>query len=297
MEKDVRINPKGRCISSKHLEAYKKGIFKYLLEVIKQDPQLSLEMRTENKAIVYFQKKKLLTTKLDTRGKITVTLISSGYYKGKEGPSVNMSDFANFRSKGKVQKYISEAKRFVLYKNGEEFTFQQNIAVGNHSFDNKYLVVDMEWELPQGSIKKEDRIDITRPDLVIVDTEKNTNGYNDIYLAELKVGTGATQGKSGIIDHVDKTNNIIENKKACMALVNDVKSIIANKKELGLIDGQPKDFLFADKPKMMIISAYRGEEEKRKLDEEAHKACDVAREKGMEEPKCLLLNAFITLND
>jgi hypothetical protein len=295
MEKDVIINPKGRCISSKHLEAYKKGVLKYLLEVIKEDPQLSLEMRLGNQAIVYFQKKKLLTTKLDTKGNITVTPLSSGYYKGKEGPSINMKEVANFRSKGKVQKYFREAKRFVLYKKGEEFTFQQNIAVGNHSFDNKYLVVDMEWAFSQE--EESDRIDRTRPDLVIVDTEKNTNGNNDIYLAELKVGTGAAHGDSGIIDHVNSTFEIIQKKEACAALINDVSSIIANKVELGLIEGQPKEFCFADKPKMMIISAYRGEEEKRELDELAQNACNVAIEKGMEEPKCLLLNAFITLND
>ena len=183
----------------------------------------------------------------------------------------------------------------MLYKKGEEFTFQQNIAIGNHSFDNKYLVVDMEWGFSQAEEK--DRIDRTRPDLVIVDTEKNPNGYNDIYLAELKVGTTAVYGDSGIIDHVNSTFEIIQKKEACKALINDVSSIIANKVELGLIDGQPKEFHFANKPKMMIISAYRGEVEKRELDKEAHKACDVAREKGMEEPKCLLLNAFITLND
>ena len=265
--------------------------------MIKKDPQISLEMRLGNEAKLYFQKKLLLTTKLDTRGKYTVTPLSSGYYKGKEGPSVNMKDITNFRNKSKVRKYIDEAKRFVLYKKGEEFTFQQNIAIGNHSFDNKYLVVDMEWEFPQKKKDKDDKISITRPDLVIVDTEKNSDGYNDIYLAELKVGTDAAYGDSGIIDHVNSTFEIIQKKEACIALVNDVTSIIANKVELGLIDGQPKEFHFADKPKMMIISVYRDEDEKRKLDEEAHKACVVAREKGMEEPKCLLLNAFITLND
>ena len=187
--------------------------------MIKEDPQLSLEMRPKNTAILYFQKKKLLSTILDKRGNITVTPLSSGYYKGKEGPSVNMKDIANFRSKGKVKEYIKEAKRLVLYKKGEEFTFQQNIAIGNHSFDNKYLVVDMEWAFSQE--EESDRIDRTRPDLVIVDTKKN-NGYNDIYLAELKVGTIAAYGDAGIIDHVNSTFKIIQKKEACTALINDV---------------------------------------------------------------------------
>lgn len=294
MEKDVKINPNGRCISSKHLDAYKNGILKKLLMAIKDDLELSLEMRRENEAILYYRKGKVLTTRLK-KGSIEVEMLSSQYYKNMNKPSINIEDPANLISKGKIQKYIKEAKQLVLYKDGEEFTFQQRIATGNHSFDNKYLVVDMEWEYPQGKIKKEDRIDTTRPDFVIVDTEKNTDGYNDIYLAELKVGTGATQGPSGIIDHVDKTNNIIENKDACMALVNDVKSIIANKIELGLIYGQPKELHFANKPKMMLISVYRGEKERIELDQEAQKACERAREIKMEEPKCLLYNAYITI--
>ena len=101
----------------------------------------------------------------------------------------------NLRSLTLIRKYFGEAKRLVYFNTvGEEFSFQQSIALGNHSFANRFLVVDMEWEFSQAGIKASDRIKITRPDLVIVDTEKNGNGFNDIYLAELKVGTGAKDG-------------------------------------------------------------------------------------------------------
>ena len=155
----------------------------------------------------------------------------------------------------------------------------------------------MEWQFSQIGIEENERISRTRIDLVNIDTEKNEHGCNDIYLAELKVGTEATDGKSGIIDHVNKTYEIIQKKEACVSLVNDVKSIIDNKTELGLISGQPKDFNFGDKPKMMIISAYRGEEEKRRLDSEMQKAIKKAKEIGMEAPKCILYNALIQLKD
>lgn len=67
----------------------------------------------------------------------------------------------------------------------------------------------MEWQLPQADIKKEERISRTRIDLVVVDTQKNDKGENDIYLGELKVGMDAIGGKSGIIDHIEKTNKLI----------------------------------------------------------------------------------------
>jgi hypothetical protein len=111
------------------------------------------------------------------------------------------------------------------------------------------------------------------------------------------VGTRATDGKSGIIDHVNKTFEIIQKKEACSSLIQDVTSIVANKTALGIISGEPKDFKFAEKPKMMLISAYRGETEKLKLEIEAKKAQKHAKEIGMEEPKCLLYNSLILLTE
>lgn len=285
---------KGRCITDAHIKAYNEGVFKKLLKGIKEDPELSLEIRMKNRVMVYYHKDKILTTYLDDKDNPVVAMLDNKYYKKKEKPSVNIEYIHNLRSLSLIRQYFKEAKRLVyFYKKGEEFAFQQNLAMGNHSFDNKYLIVDMEWQFAQTDIK--DRIKKTRIDLVIVDTQINKNGYNDIYLAELKVGTGATNGKSGIIDHVNKTFEIIQHEGACKSLIQDITSIIANKTALGIIDGNKKEFKFANKPKMMLISAYRGEKEKQALEAEVQKAKDCAKKIGMEEPKCFLYNAQILL--
>ena len=293
MEKELL---KGRYITPKHVEAYKSGVYKTLFKGIKEDPELSLEIRMNNEAMVYYHKDKILTTSLDAKDNPKVTMLDSKYYAGKGKPSVDIENIANLRSLSKIRNYFKEAKRLVyFYKMGTEFAFQQNLAMGNHSFDKKYLVIDMEWQFSQIDLEK--RISRTRIDLVVIDTEKNTNGFNDIYLAELKVGTGAKDGKSGIIDHVNKTFEIIQKREACSSLIQDVTSIIANKTSLGIISGKPKEFHFAEKPKMMLISAYRGETEKKKLEIEAQNAKNRAKEIGMEEPKCLLYNAHILLTE
>ncbi|MBQ8675055.1 MAG: hypothetical protein IJ528_02375 [Bacteroidaceae bacterium] len=297
----MKAEQKGRYITPEHVEAYKNGVFKTLLEAIKEDPELSLEMRLNNEAKVYYHKDKILTTSINSNGEKKVTMLDKKYYDkypDKERPSADIENIKKLRSITLIRKYFRDAKKLTyFYKKGTEFSFQQNIALGNRSFDNKYLVVDMEWQFSQEGIEENERISRTRIDLVIIDTEKNEHGCNDIYLAELKVGTEATDGKSGIIDHVNKTYEIIQKKEACVSLVNDVKSIIDNKTELGLISGQPKDFNFGDKPKMMIISAYRGKEEKQRLDDEMQKAIKRAKEIGMEAPKCILYNALIQLKD
>ena len=154
----------------------------------------------------------------------------------------------------------------------------------------------MEWQLPQADIKKEERISRTRIDLVVVDTQKNDKGENDIYLGELKVGMDATGGKSGIIDHIVKTNKLICSPKACAVLREDVGSIIRQKGALGLFEGDYTGLNLSDTPRMMIILAYRGNEEKKALKEiQEEIAKDKAREQRMAEPLFVWHDALITL--
>ena len=51
-----------RKLSQEHIDAYLNGIFKNLFRVIKEDPELSLEIRRNNEAMVYYRKGKILTT-------------------------------------------------------------------------------------------------------------------------------------------------------------------------------------------------------------------------------------------
>ena len=195
-----------------------------------------------------------------------------------------------------IIRMFKEAKRLVdTYKSGLEFEVQQNIALGNHSFNNRFVVVDMEWQLPQADIKKEERISRTRIDLVVVDTQKNDKGENDIYLGELKVGMDAIGGKSGIIDHIEKTNKLIRSPKACAILRKDVESIIRQKGALGLFEGDYTGLNLSDTPRMMLILAYRGNEEKEALKEQGEFAKDKARELKIAEPLFVWHDALITL--
>ena len=131
----------------------------------------------------------------------------------------------------------------------------------------------------------------------MVDTQKNDKGKNDIYLGELKVGMDAIGGKSGINDHIEKTNKLICSPKACAVLREDVGSIIRQKGALGLFEGDYTGLNLSDTPRMMIILAYRGNEEKKALEEqeEIAKAKDKARELKMAEPLFVWHNALITL--
>lgn len=291
----------GRNISDNHLKAYKEedGCFKKLLSAIKEDPELSFEVRLDNEVMVYYHKDKILTTSFK-RDRLAVKILDSKYYApstGRKVPSVDMQDEKNWDVVSLWRKYFSEAKSLVyFYKKGAEFSVQQNIALGNQSYDNRFLAVDMEWAFAQSDIDIKDRIPRTRIDLVLVDTIPNEQGLNDIYLAELKVGTVATEGTSGTIDHVEKTFKLINTEKACQDLKEDVTNIINVKSELGIYTGTAKQFNLADKPKMMLILAYRGEEEYKRLLKDSTAAQEKAKELGMDEIKVVMHNALIKLD-
>ena len=288
-----------RTITDEHLQAYQEGgCLQKLFDVIKEDSELSFEIRMNNKVMIYYHKDRILTISY-CKGKPSIDTLSEKYYKTDTPPPVSFEDgdlIQTLRDKSQLRQYFREAKRLVgRYKVGEEFEVQQNIALGNRSFSNRFVVVDMEWQLPQSDIKKEERISKTRFDLVVVDMKRNERGENDVYLGELKVGMGATGGKSGIVAHIEKTNEFMKSSKACAVLRADVERIIRQKAALGLLEGDYAGLNLSATPRMMLILAYRGNKEKNALKVQEKNAKDEARKQNMVEPLVIWHKALITL--
>ena len=284
-----------RTITDEHLQAYQEGgCLQKLFDVIKDDPELSFEIRVKNEVMIYYHKDRILTIRF-CKGKPSIDTLSEKYYKNATPPTVSFEDgdlIQTLRDKSQLRQYFREAKGLVgSYKEGLEFEVQQNIALVNRSFSNRFVVVDMEWQLPQSDIKKEERIGRTRIDLVVVDMKRNERGENDIYLGELKVGMGATDGKSGIDAHIKKTNKLICSPKACAVLRADVECIIRQKAALGLLEGDYAGLNLSATPRMMLILACRGSEERRALEMEGEKARERAKALGMAEPLIVWPNA------
>ena len=258
-----------RELSIAHLSMYKpKGKLFVLFNTITADPELSFEIRIHDEVIVYYNKKAILTVIKGNK----IKPLSEKYYKKGEGPTVDISNPAVWQSAKEIDKYLKEAK-LIAYRHSmkREFQLQQNISMGNHDCANRFLAIDMEWQFAQEIIPKRDRIKKTRIDLVIVDLTPNALGVNDIYLAEVKLGTEALKGDSGLQEHVNSTSIIANSKDACQGLIDDVKSILAQKHELGIITGDLPELHLAQKPKMLFILGHRGSQEKKKLEDEMSK--------------------------
>lgn len=279
-----------RKLSDNHLKLYAppKKLGK-LFEVIQNDPELSFEIRREDTSMVYYRKKKLLEIK---KGRIK-ELISNSYL-GKESIKYDLRHEENLNKKEAIIGYFKQAKRCAYsYSFGAEMELQQHIMLGNSSFENRYLVVDMEWSFSQSDTPEEKRLSKkTRIDLVIIDLHKNENGENDTYLTEVKLGINAIKGESGIKGHVEKTKSLINNPIAHEALKKDIENIINQKHQLGIITGTRPKIIYADKPKLMLILAYRTETEKHKFEKELKNI-----QYNKENTRIILYNMFNRLED
>ena len=280
-----------RELSIAHLSMYKpKGKLFVLFNTITADPELSFEIRIHDEVIVYYNKKAILTVIKGNK----IKPLSEKYYKKGEGPTVDISNPAVWQSAKKIEKYLKEAK-LIAYRHSmkREFQLQQNIAMGNHDCANRFLAIDMEWQFAQDIIKDEkDRIKKTRIDLVIVDLTPNALGVNDIYLTEVKLGTEALKGDSGLQGHVNSTSIIANSPYACQGLIDDVKSILAQKHELGIITGELPELHLAQKPKMLFILGHRGTQERKELEDEMYK---LKIPTGLDEPIVMYQDTLIRL--
>lgn len=233
-----------RKLSPEMIQELTKGKYCKILNIVKKDADLSLEIRPKDEVKIYYQKSLILTL-----GRRSYSIMNLGYTKGYLDNL--MLDLNNPKA------YFDIAKSWIrFWKAAKEFSIQQNIMNSNHDGNSRYYIIDMEYVFPQEHLPKELRLSGTRPDLIGIDRETGT-----IVLFELKQGLAALKGKSGVDDHFMKTNAFLADLQFCQSLKEDVVNIIEGKKALGLLktDTLPTP---GDTIQMMYIFAYNNDDER-----------------------------------
>lgn len=218
------ITKKKRALSNAMIKKLKTGVFKNIFNHIVSDADLSLEIRLSSQAIVYYKKSKILT--LHSR-RNEPTILNCGYYVHK--PIINID---------KPSLYFEEVKDLVDIhpKGNKEFSIQQAIAFNNRSLKKEFVVLDMEYQFAQELVKNRTSKN-TRFDLVAYNPKKN-----EIVLLELKYGFASSNGKSGVVDHQDRYEEHVNHPEFRTALIEDMKTILKQKIELGILKNKPEDF-------------------------------------------------------
>ena len=111
----MHLTKKGsmRAITDEHLQAYKEGgCLHKLFNVIKEDPELSFEIRVKSEVMIYYHKDKIMTIRF-CKGKPSIEVLSEKYYKNATPPSVlfeNDDLMETLRRTDQLRKYFKEAK-------------------------------------------------------------------------------------------------------------------------------------------------------------------------------------------
>lgn len=219
----------GRKVNVTLLKQLKSGNHKELLEYIKSDKELRFEVRREGHAKIYY--KKCLALDLGARSR----KVDEKYFTNSRpsefdlGLDIALSEPAEYFRliKAEIDNWQS-----VKNKNKLEFVAQQKIADTNQSPSNRYIIIDMEYNLSQAGVDQKEKR--SGYDLVAID---RTTG--NIILFEVKCGSGALSGKAGLDTHADdfqrnfKSGNNVE--RFTEQLKIDIMNIVTDKIELGII--------------------------------------------------------------
>ena len=261
-----------RRLSTEHLRKYLEGgIYYDFFQYVKADSELAFEIRVKDEVMIYCQKSRILTIAHKKRTADNITMLDSHYYTNRKDGlklTVRLEDSSDLNDMQKVRQYFEDAKALCkTYKSNDEFIVQQQYKTEHNSFSGEYLAIDMEWSPAQTNIPVEYRLDKrTTIDLLVVSNNPNEEGKHNVFLAEVKCGLGAVDGKSGIDDHVRMSQAIINNVYVRQNLLQDVMSIISQKTQLGLFEGSPIRYDFTERPKIMLILANSSKYDKMTFD-------------------------------
>ena len=278
------------------------GLLQQLLEIVKSDEDLVLEIRNDYFNVYY---KGGNIAKVESANSIQ---FDHNYFKGYERPKFEADEKEEERKKLK-RKMLSVLKKERNYedfinkmkdlmndywtwlkeekgKSLKEKDVQHSLCI-NNTEKSEYTIIDVEFQVsteaqytyikplrPKGrfvaSKKKSPRFDIVAV----------RNSDHQLCVIELKSGVNALYGKSGIGDHADSFEGTIGRKP--LIFLDEITGVINDKKKLGLLS---KDFEISDKnPEFVYAYSFKIDDEDREgnyVSKEQQKALFIEEMKRM----------------
>lgn len=215
------------------------GILHSLLERVKKDPTLCLEIRN-NYINIYYRGGNLIEVK-EKEG--FVAHFDTNYCSGAKNEVIEtLRKNSKLLVKDNVDTWINaipslkQAMDFWFGKHPkEEREFQQIVLRENNGLvigsGTDYFIIDVEY----------DNHSDARFDLVAVEWESKSSarklqkGYRPkLCFIEMKYGDGALSGKAGVIDHIDKFSSYVKN-AGLKNIKDEMLEAFRQKRKLGLI--------------------------------------------------------------
>lgn len=218
-----------RKINEKLVERMTHGDLVPLLNCIKTEAiKLRLEVRQAGKASVYYKKCRILDLGLKSYN------IDEKYFTNKQKPS-DIEDKVVNDPEQYFKDTLAIVDEWLENHPKEEFKTQQNIARDNQEKNDRFIILDMEYNFSQSEIEISKRVKRAGFDLLGVERQTGK-----IVFFEVKKGLKALTGKAGIKTHIEDFEECLlygRNKDVFRNnLIMDIENIVSDKNTLGLID-------------------------------------------------------------
>lgn len=241
---NAEFNP--RALNDEFLAKFKTGIHKAVLDEVKKDNELNMCLRGTYVTIYY---KSLQILKLHNTSRLEINSKYGINPKDKEYGYPN--DFNAYKYFAEAKKKLSEYQPKSGHKqNKKEKEVQQAIVNKYNSEQNNpdLFILDIEYRQKCPLSQRFDAIAAF----------KDENNQSRLAFVEIKCGSGAISGTSGVKGHFESArkfvNHLKDNKKYGESFYQDMKSIINQLNELGLyknkFDGKTD---FIEKPELIYI--------------------------------------------
>lgn len=240
----------------------KDSALKELLERVRQDPDCRIEVR-HNYLNCYYRCGSMFKLTFNT-GRRTLTFTFDPKYlelKGQRNvpPGLDTWLEAKYKCPDKWSDKLGDLKlvmeAWFEENNKQEKTMQQKLAEQNSFAKGKSLhVIDIELAIPQHQ-------ELGRMDMIAVRREETGEGTRYIpVIVELKNGSKAFRGKSGILEHYKKTTDFLKNHSGDDFLRETIRRIWDSKRKLKLID-EPVPEKLEDAELMFAVTDWDGTSE------------------------------------
>lgn len=224
-----------RGLSQSYMEALKEGILHPLLELVKNDHTLDLEIR-ENYFNIYYRGGNLIRVKVKKTK--FVPWFDAKYFSKRRTRKPDLPTI--FKDESDVAKWIDafpQMKREMDYYftqiNKDEREFQQLVVRENNisriANGTDYYICDIEYS---GVAGRFDLVALHWPSTGAARKKRSNRG---LAIMEMKYGEGALRGNAGLADHIHKLDKLIGNERLLSDFADEMQMVFNQKVKLGLI--------------------------------------------------------------
>ena len=222
------------------------GKFYELIELVKHDPTIDVELRG-NRVILYYRGGKLLTINEpndNNQGNLLERLDGKYFLPTRKGeknpiivPNLTLENLDAYLYKGKYA--IDWYEENVSHKLGEK-EIQQRVAFENNrsvnASDTDFFIADMEWE---------DKKFGGRTDIIAFKWGHMEHRRREVkmYMIEVKQGENSLKGSAGLAKHMADFEKFISNESAVSDVAGDMIEVLRQKYKMGLVKGLDKLFI------------------------------------------------------